>query len=165
MKQPLYSLSQEYLAAYETLCSLEDMPEEAIKDTLQGLEGQIEHKAVNIAAIIKNFESDSEAIKTLEANLSIRRKALEKRTERLKDYLLNNLNAVGIKKVFSTQLEIRIQKNPAKVIIDSDKDLHANYIKVKEIREPDKLKIKEAIESGEEIKGVRLEQSDRLVIK
>ena len=58
----LYEISGRYQAALDSLTDNPDIPEDAIRDTLEGLEGEFEEKAIAVAAAIKNLAAESAAI-------------------------------------------------------------------------------------------------------
>ena len=59
----LYEIKNTYL---DFLARMEsgEIPEEAVQDTLEGLEGVFEEKADNIACLIKTLNAEASAIKT-----------------------------------------------------------------------------------------------------
>jgi ABC-type proline/glycine betaine transport system substrate-binding protein len=84
----LYQLSGNYLQALDFLTDPEiNLPIEAINDTLEGLTGELEDKAINVAMFLKNMEATAEAIKNAETEMAKRRKTFENRVQWLKDYL------------------------------------------------------------------------------
>jgi len=167
MNQPLYKIAQEYMQAYHNLYSDESLPEDAIRDTLSGIQGEIEDKAINIAALIKNMLADVKAMKDAELAINERRKRLENRASNLEKYLLVNLQGANITNpIESPEHYIAIRKNPPSVQIDDGADIPEFCMRVvPEKREPDKALIKEVINKGGEIKGVSLVQNIKLVIK
>ncbi|MGZ5013148.1 MAG: siphovirus Gp157 family protein, partial [Methylobacter sp.] len=76
----LYELSTNYLQALDFLTDPEmDLPIEAVNDTLEALGGELEDKAINVAKFFRNMEATAAAIKSAEADMAKRRKALENR--------------------------------------------------------------------------------------
>jgi hypothetical protein len=167
MKQPLYKIANEYMQAYHNLYSDEAMPEEAIRDTLSGIQGEIEAKALNIAALIKNMEADAKAMKEAESAINERRKRLENRLENLENYLLINLQTANINKpIESPEHYIAIRQNSASVLIEASAKIPDEYMRTKpEQKEPDKTLLKEAINKGKAIEGVSLVHTIKLLIK
>ena len=106
----LYQLTD----TYETVMNMlydDEVDEQVILDTLEGIEGEIEVKADNYAKLIKNINADVKAIKEEEERLYSRRMSLENRAKRLKDTLEANMKAIG-KTKFKTELfSFNIQKN------------------------------------------------------
>lgn len=93
----LYSLINDYQEFLEAV-EAGEIPEEAITDTLEAIEGEIEVKIDNIASAIKNLTAEASMIRTEEKALAERRKRKENLTERLRGYLGNELQRLGIDK-------------------------------------------------------------------
>jgi hypothetical protein len=165
MRKPLYQISQEYMQAFNALYSDEEMPEEAIRDTLGGIEGEFKQKAINTAAIIGCIKADVEAIQEAELRMQTRRKRLERRIAWLENNLVVNMQGLGIEKIPHDEFDITIRQNPVKVIIEATAVIPERYIRTKQVKEPDKTLLKEAIKAGEFIKGVSLIQENKLIIE
>lgn len=106
----LYELTEQYEELYNMLYD-EEIDEQTIFDTAEGLEGEIEEKADNYAKIIFSMKADAEAIKREESRLYAKRVALENRAQHLKDMLQANLEFIG-KTKFKTELfSFSVQKN------------------------------------------------------
>ena len=67
----LYELSTEYLQALEALSELDDLPPEAIADTLAGLSGAWEDKALNVARFVRNLEAEATAIEEAKKRIDV----------------------------------------------------------------------------------------------
>ena len=61
----LYELTNDYLALLDAIDN-DEMPEEAIADTLEAITASIEDKADSIACVLKNLDAEIVAIKTEE---------------------------------------------------------------------------------------------------
>ena len=84
---------------------------------LDAMEQDVEKKAENVAAFIKNLNADMVEIETEEKRLHARRKAKENTVKRLKDYLLNCMTAVNRKKIDMPRAVISIRSNAESVSI------------------------------------------------
>ena len=155
----LYEIKQDFLRLAEM-----DLDEQTMQDTLESLQFELEEKADNIACLIKQVEAEAEAIKAEAKNLTDRAKAKETKVERLTQYLLDTLKAVGTDKIETTRNILQVKKNPASVILN-DGFNHPGFITTKLTTMPDKALIKEWLQQGNELDGARLEQRERLVIK
>src|SRR3954463_15677584 len=91
----LYQLADLYLQDLQKLADL-DLDERTVQDTLDGLSGELEVKATNVAAFARNLEASAEAIKNAEEKMANRRRAIERRAESLRSYLKANMERVGI---------------------------------------------------------------------
>jgi hypothetical protein len=162
----LYEISTEYRQALDVLTDPElDLPAEAIADKLEGLQGTLEDKAVNVAKCFRNLEATAAAIKEAEARMTQRRKALEARVAWLKDYLKENLEVCGIQKIESPWFTLAIQKNPAAVAIVEEAAIPDDFVEIVPTRKVDKTGIKRAIESGIAVPGALLTRGTRLSIR
>lgn len=162
----LYVLAQDYRAAAEKLADL-DLDEQTIADTLEGLSGDLEVKAVNTAMVARNMQGLAAQIKEAEQAMAARRKALENRAERLTAYLLTNMQHAGISKIESPHFCISIKNNPAAVVINEPGLIPAEFMRQPEPPPPvpDKTAIKEALKAGKEVPGAHLAQGVRLEVK
>ncbi len=143
------------------------IPIEAVNDTLEGLTGELEDKAVNVAKFIRNMETTANAIKKAEVEMAKRRKSLETRVQWLEDYLKSSMEATGITKIECPYFKLSIAKNPPALdLFDSQavpsKYKHTETVTTEHI---DRAAIKAALSLWYEIDGARLVNGSRLVIK
>ncbi|WP_241674725.1 siphovirus Gp157 family protein [Candidatus Methylobacter oryzae] len=107
----LYELSANYLQALDFLTDPEtDLPIEAINDTLETLGGELEDKAINVAKFFRNMEAAADAIKSAEADMAKRRKALENRVQWLKNYVKESMEICGISDIECPYFKLSVQK-------------------------------------------------------
>ncbi len=165
-KLTLYDISHEYLRALDDFTDPEaDIPMEAAINTLEGIEGQLQDKAVNVAKFMQNLGATAKAIKDAEQQMAKRRKAIENRAQWIKDYLKNNMQAAGITKIESPWFLLAIQKNPEAVEITNE-DLLPDDFKTEVITmKIDKAAIKQVIKDGVSVPGAVLIQGTRLAIR
>ena len=166
----LYEISNQYQEFMDMVESGE-IPDEAIADTLASLDGEFEEKADNVACVIKSLLSEAQAIKA-ESDALLERADIKKhKAERLNDYLYQQFKLAGKSKIETSRNVLQIKKTPASVKIEDtesfikwaqeNNDDLLNYGKPA----PKKKEIKQAIESGTEIPGVKLESGEKLAIK
>jgi hypothetical protein len=162
----LYNLSANYLQALDFLTDPEtDLPAEVVKDTLEGLAGELEDKAINVAKFLRNMEAMAEAIKAAEADMAKRRKALESRAQWLKDYLKGNMEHSGITKIECPYFKLSVQSNPPAVNILDETVIPTEFKEQVVSWKIDKTAIKKAIQAGQSVAGASLVNGTRLVIK
>lgn len=106
----LYELAEQYQALQE-LAYDPDMDEQVLKDTMEGLWGEIEDKADGYAKIILGMKADIEALREEENRLAARRRHLESRSKYLKDALEFNMREMGRTKFKTALFSFNIQKN------------------------------------------------------
>lgn len=162
----LYQLVGERLALQNKLEAL-DFDVDTIADTLEGDSLAIQSKIETYAYIITNMEALPCAMKEEEKRLADRRKAVEKRIENIKNWLLINMQHANINKITTPVFTIALQSNPASVIVDDETLIPADFFIQPAPTPPalDKAMIKRAIYSGLDVPGARLEFKQRIVIK
>jgi hypothetical protein len=160
----LYELSHDYLSALDALAEIEDLPPEAIADTLEGLAGAWEDKALNVARYVRNLESEAAAIEEAKKRMDARAKATANRAARLKEYLKAELERTGLKPK-APDLALRLQSNPPAVTIDDAAMVPEDYRRTETVTTLLKSEIGAALKAGQVIPGARLVRSQRLVIQ
>jgi len=162
----LYQLASEHRADLEKLADL-DLSPDAVADTLESLGGELQTKAQNIVAFMRNLESTATAIKEAEAQMAARRKAIEKRVARLKDYVLNAMQTNRVERIDCPLFAISIAKNPPAVEIFDERQLPDDYLTdpPPPAPVPDKNLIAQVLKAGRDVPGARLTQGVRLNIK
>lgn len=162
----LYEISNNYVQALDFLTDPElDLPMEAINDTLEGLSGEFEEKAVNVAMFLRNMETTAEAIKVAEETMAKRRKALESRAAWLKGYLKANMERSGITRIDCPFFKLAVQKNGGAVNITDEDAIPEQYKEAVITWKIGKTAIKAAIKAGETVPGAEFVSGTHLVIK
>lgn len=162
----LYKMTANYEQAFLDLVDL-DIPEEAIKDTLEALEGELSLKIANVGAFIKNLDAEADKIKKAEKSIAARRKAYENKVARMKDYLRESMEKSGIKKVSAIDgtFAITLIAPCASLVIDDEAALPDEYKTPRTVIDIDKAAIKVEIESGCAVEGAHLEYKSGLRIQ
>lgn len=159
----------ELTSAYTRLEAMleEDTDDTSIATYLDACEGALREKATNIAFLVQNLETTSEAIAAAEKRMAERRKAIDNRVKRIKDYVLRSMLAAGISKIECEYFRIGIRNNPSKVVIEDPAAVPIQYLRQPPIPapEPDKKAMLADIKQGVVIDGVRVEQGQSLVIQ
>ena len=94
----LYELTAQYAELLNAIES-EEIPEEAISDTLEALDGELDEKIDSVACIVKQLDSEAGAIKAEKAALAERQSVKEHQRDRLKDYIRQAMELAGKKKI------------------------------------------------------------------
>lgn len=165
----LYELTAQY-KSLETLEASEDLPAEVIRDTLDGLQGDLQVKSTNVGYFIRNLEATADAIDEAAKTMRERAERARKRAQSLKDYLLFNMQACDITKIECEHFTLKVVNNPPSVIIDNEADVPEEFW-----RQPpqppmppkviDKRALGDAIKTGRQVPGAHSEQRQRLDIK
>jgi len=157
----LYELAQNYAQLMEMA---EEMESDALVDTLEALQDAIEDKAENIAKLIKNLEADAKAIKEEEQRLADRRRSIENKVNRLKEYLQQQLEIAGLQRVKRPTITVAIQNNPPSVEITDEKLIPSEYM-IPQTPKIDKKAILERLKNGETVPGCTLKQTKGVRIR
>lgn len=167
MKLPaLYELTQQH-RELERLADGDELPAEVIRDTIEGLEGTIQEKAVSVAAFIRNVEANAEMVAEAARQLADRARRMANRADQVRAYLLFNLQATGITKIESHEFTIAVRNNPESVRVADGAELPAEFYVAVPQPPPrlDKTALKAALKAGRQIDGCWLEAGQRLEIK
>ena len=165
----LYELTGQYAELLSAIES-DEVPEEAISDTLEALGGELDEKIDSVACIIKQLDSEAIAIKAEKAKLADRQSVKEHQRDRLKDYIRQAMQLAGKKKVETSRNCVSVGKaQPKAVITNLDALKSRNDIwKPYDYRETnvDKTSLKTLLQAGEQIPGAALQDgAPRLTIK
>lgn len=162
MKLPsLYEIKSEYIQALEELVDLDD---EAVVDTLDALKGELEVKATSVAAYTLSLDATVKAMKEAEKRIADRRKSLENKMTRIKEYIKDSMEEARIFKIETPEMKLSVAKNPAKVEVIDEELVPDKYKNEKVTVVLDKKKLKAALNNGG-VDGAVLTQSTRLNIK
>lgn len=156
----LYELREQYKRLLELA---NEVDSEAFENALEHLTESINEKAENIAYVLQEMKSDVDAIRREEKRLRDRRTALEKRHDRLKFYLQQELEEAGINSVKSPMFTVSLRNNAPKLVINNDENIPVEYQQVSFI--VDKKRLKEDVKNGLEIDGVTLVQERSVQIR
>lgn len=143
-----------------------DIDDQALTDTLEGLEGEIEDKADGYAKILQQLKADSDALKKETDRLAERKRTIDSRIGSLKKSLLMAMKATG-KTKFKTQLfSFSISKNPEAVVLDTSdlEKIPAEYI-TQPTPQINKAAIKDALKGGAMFEFAHLEQGEGVRIR
>ena len=157
----------ELVGQFRQLLDMEEVPPEQLADTLAMLKGDIEEKATNVGFAVRNLRETADSCRNAATQLIGRANAYDNRADSLVDYAFTQLKAAGISKVEHPMLRMTFRKNPAKVVIDFEDSIPAEYMTHPPIAAPvpNKYLIKEALKAGQDVPGAHLEQTERLEIK
>ena len=150
----LHELTGQFLE----LASNEDLPADAIRDTLEAMEGDIRSKAVSLADWALDMDGNIEKIGAAIERLESKKKAIANRKASLIEYLRNNMEAAGITKIQCDLFTITLVAGRESVAISDESAIPDEFMKVKTDISPDKTAIAKALKEGQEIAGASLQR-------
>lgn len=153
----LYTIAEQF----KELAALAETADEdlavALRDTMEGIEGEFQEKGKAIAMITLNIDGDLEAIQSQIDRLTERKRIINNRKESLKEYLRRNMDAAGITKITHPLFTITCGKGKPIVVIDDEKAIPDDFVNVKVTSAPDKAAIAKALKDGKEVPGAHSE--------
>lgn len=117
----MYELTSDYNEVLE-LASNPDIDPQAITDTLEAINAEIEIKAENTAKVLRELEGMAAALKAEEQRLAARRKSIENNVDRIKTGLYEAMKTTGKTKFKTPLFSFAIAKNGGKIPIVVDVD-------------------------------------------
>jgi len=167
----LYEITDDYLAALQTLESLAEtgqLSPEVVADTIEGLSGDLEVKAKNVIGYAKSLEAESDAIKAATEPMLDRAAGLRHKAEWMRHYVQKAMERTGITEIKSPYFVIKLKDNPGIVVIDCEAGL-PDYCwrEVPATREPNKQGIKAMLVAGDKVvsAAAHIEKGKRLEVK
>ena len=121
---------------------------------------KIEEFAINVAEYLERQAIMKEA----EKRMADRRKSLENKMARIKEYIKDSMEDARIFKIETPEMKLSISKNPAKVEVIDEELVPDEYKNEKVTVVLDKKKLKAAL-NNDGVDGAVLTQSTRLNIK
>lgn len=132
-------------------------------DDIEELAELRENKLEACGLMVKSFDAEAQAIYDEEKALKKRRAVIERKADRLRDYVLADMLADGTV-VNTPRIHMKPARTPARVEVDDERAIPDKFMRVK--REPDKASIGAAIKEGNEVPGAHIsERGWRLAIK
>lgn len=166
----LYEISDQYDALMDMA---DDIPADALADTLESIQADFDEKAINVALVIQNLKSDENQLKEEIDRLTSKKRAIKARQDRLREYLLTNMQAIKKINVKSPLINITLKRTPAK--IDKSEDWESRFVNWAQENsrddllffydpEPDTKAIMKALDNGEDIPA-KLVSGETVMIK
>lgn len=152
----LYELTGKYLALSQ-LADDPDMPPEALADSLEGLEGEIEVKAQALLQVVAGMEGDTGAIDAEIKRLQDRKRVIQNRADSLREYLRRNMIAAGISNISCPLFQISLVAGRPVVVVEDETKIPDQYVKL--VRQPNKADILKALKASEDVPGCVLGES------
>lgn len=149
----LYTISESYQELLD-LIEMGEIPEEAIADTLEAVEGEFVDKVDSIACCIKAKKAEIEAIKAEAKKLTDRVSTKQNAVDRLEKYLFDTMVKLDKKKVETPRNVISVRNKAPSVHIPNELD----FINWAKKRKPELLDFKDPTPSKKRIGAYIKEQ-------
>lgn len=158
----MYEISQEALKIASWL--EEGELTEEMETMLAISQEELQKKAINYGYVIKQFDSDIDAIDAEIKRLQGLKKSKENASERLKDTVKHAMQIYSIEKLETPTLKVGFRKSESVEIIN-ESQIEQVFKTSKVVESINKTAIKEAIKSGQTVKGAILQVNFNLSIE
>lgn len=159
----LYELTDDYRNLLE-MAQNPDIDGQAIKDTLEAIQGDIEEKADGYAKVIKELSADTEKISAEIKRLTDRKNTIQNNIAYMKQSLTSAMTVTGNTKFRTDLFSFNIQKNPPALVVDDEKAIPQEYIIPQEPK-VDKKAIIDFLKNGNKVPYAHIEQSEGVRIR
>ena len=159
----LYELTDDYRNLLE-MAQNPDIDGQAIKDTLEAIQGDIEEKADGYAKVIKELSADTDKITAEIKRLTDRKNTIQNSIADMKQKLKEAMIATGNLKIHTDLFYFYIQKNPPALVVDDEKAIPQEYLIPQEPK-VDKKAIIDFLKGGNDVPYAHIEQSEGVRIR
>lgn len=137
---------------------------EALTEYLSSIQDQMDNKINATVRLIKNRELSSAVLEHEIKRLTDLKKGNDKAVENIKGFISRAMLDHGIEKIETDICKLSFRKSKA-VMIGEVESLPKEFLNEKVTITPNKVAIKEAIESGEVVPGAQIVENMNLQIK
>lgn len=134
-----------------------ELTEEEYNKLGEELALELQNKSSNIIGYVRNSELLIEAMKAEEKRISDMRKAGEAKLEKFKQYVLENMERLGLSKIQTELGALSVSKNPMSVEIENEDEIPSEFKQEVVTTKIDKTAIKNHFKTtGEIISGTKI---------
>lgn len=168
MMATLYDISQDYLAVIEGGFVYDEETGEVIfsSDDIDQVKERLEDKLEAVGCYIKEQRAKSKAIREEENALADRRRVIDRKADRLEDYVLQSMEAVGMNKVDTPRVSLST-RNSSRVEVTDEEALRAcaPMCFTPQPDKVDKKMLRKIMAEGGTVDGAELVDSPYIVLK
>jgi hypothetical protein len=152
----LYNITNKFVELIDK-AENEELTAEEVQALSVELEQELVNKSSSIIGYIKNAEGLIEAIGAEEKRLAEMKKTGERKLEKFKGYVLENMNRLGIVEIPTELGSLKVAKNPISIEVENENEVPEEFKKEKVTISVDKTAIKNHFkETGEIVAGTRV---------
>ena len=157
----LYELTGQYMYLMEIA---EEADPDVLRDTIEGIDGEIEDKADNCAKVIRNLEGESKAIGEEIERLNKKKRGIDNSIDSIKKNLERCMIIAGKRKFKTTLFSFGIQKNTPSVSVKDESKVPAQFWKQQDPK-LDRTSLKEFLKENGNTDYAELVQGESLRIR
>lgn len=137
---------------------------QAIKDTLEMIQGDITEKADGYAKVMKELDGETDKLTAEIKRLTDRKNTIQNNIAYMKQSLKEAMTATGNLKFRTDLFSFNIQKNPPALVVDDEKAIPPEYL-ISQEPKIDKKAIINFLKDGNEVPYAHIEQSEGVRIR
>ena len=147
----LYELMSEYDALQAGLDDdeLTDEQLDALLQQVEEMQGSLRSKVDNICRLLRNTDGEVDKFRAEEKRLARRRKALDNKADRVRQWLKSSLDLLDVDKIKTDLFEVSIVEQGHRVVVTDESKLPDEFIRVK--RSADMTRLNKAYREDGEI--------------
>jgi hypothetical protein len=153
MTKNIFQIKEDYILILDQIFTNEGEITPELEDRMKINEQELKEKSLNYAAYIRKLESDNKTIKSESKRLKELADSNDSKIKRLKQNILDAMFLYKVGKIESPLIKISYRLSQSVNITDESK-LSDNFFTTKITKTPSKTAIKDAIDSGTEVKGI-----------
>lgn len=165
VKNPtLYALTGEL---QDALSRIEPNPETGELEGMEAFEQlalTTQAKIIDCASAIRNFENLIDEISSQQKELAARKKCAEAIIDRIKARCVESMEWMELKSIQSPTVSVALRPATRVEVFDAEQ-IPREFIRVKSVASIDKIGIGQALKSGDDVPGARLEKYNTLQAK
>lgn len=146
----LFSLVGQYQQVYDMITD-PDVDEQIVKDTLEGLMGEIEGNAAQLVPILNRLDMEIDTCKKHAAEWTARKKVRENAHARLKGMIMAAMDALGITELQAGDVKFKVQNVGGQLAIEYVDGVTVPEKYTKLTIETDNALVRAALDKGEEL--------------
>lgn len=150
MSNDLFALVGQYQQAYDILTDPE-IDEQIVKDTLEGLMGEIEVTAAQLVPILNRLDMEIDACKKQAAEWAERKRIRENSRDRLKGMIMAAMDTLGTKELEAGDVSFKVQNAGGQLAIEYVDGVTVPEKYTKLTIETDNQLVRKALDAGEEL--------------
>ena len=160
----LFEISNDVRSLYDFATNLEpsELDEQAFKDTLEALTGELEIKSAGYVAVIHQLEMEQKKAEELADSFKAKADVRKNNIKRMKDALKWAMINANIDKVDAGDYTIKLQKNGGQQPMIITGEVPDSFKRI--VYEDDKALIRKRLEEGEELSFAHLEERGQHVV-
>jgi hypothetical protein len=147
----LFSLTEEYQQLLDLASSMDPEDEQTFKDTMEGVLGEIDHKADGYCAVQTQLKGRITVIEQEIDRLTALKSTIENHIKAMNNALMASMDITGRTEIKTDLHKIKVVNNGGKLPLKIDGIVPDEFTKTEIKVSPDNDKIREALDAGQEL--------------